>query len=60
MGRLRSVAGWIVQGIFTGTLLGLYWFYRTPENPLESMMAATFCLVSSWICKKILEFMISR
>ena len=41
-------------------LLGLYWYVRPPQNPVESIMAATFCIVSAWLGKKLIEFMISR
>jgi hypothetical protein len=60
MGRLGTAAGFIVQGLLMATLLGLYWFYRTPRNPVESIMAASFCLVTSWIGKKVIEWMIGK
>ena len=52
---LSNIAGWVVQALLMGTLLGLYWFYFTPTNPLESIMGATLCMVTAWFIKKILE-----
>lgn len=60
MGRLGSAAGFIIQGLLMATFLGLYWFYRTPRNPLESIMAVSLCLVSAWLGKKLIEFMVGR
>jgi len=40
--------------------LGLYWYFRPPQNPVESIMGASFCVVSAWLGKKLIEFMIAR
>lgn len=60
MGRLGSAAGWIIQGLLMAALLGLYWYVRPPQNPVESIMAATFCVVTAWIGKKLIEWMVGR
>ena len=57
---MSSAAGWIIQGLLMATLLGLYWYFRPPQNPVESIMGASFCLVTSWIGKKLIEWMIGR
>jgi len=53
--RLSGIAGWVVQALLMSTFLGLYWFFFTPTNPLESIMGATLCMVSAWFGKKLLE-----
>lgn len=58
MSRLSGAAGWIIQGILFAVLMSAYWFYRPPQNYIESLMATTFCLVTAWVGKKLLQFLI--
>ena len=53
--RLSTAAGMVLQALLTGPLLGLYWFFFTPENPLQAMLGGTFCIVTAWFIKKIIE-----
>lgn len=53
--RLSRIAGWVVQALLMSTFLSLYWFYFTPTNPLQGIMGATFCFVTAWFIKKVLE-----
>ncbi|KYK37506.1 MAG: hypothetical protein AYK18_09830 [Theionarchaea archaeon DG-70] len=56
MGLLGSAASWVVKSLLFAFLMSAYWFFRPPNNLLESFMAVVFCLVTSWAVVKILAF----
>ncbi|MDH5203382.1 MAG: hypothetical protein OEW69_09005 [Nitrospirota bacterium] len=54
--RISGAAGWIIQSLIFAVLMSTYYFYRPPQNLLESLMAFTFCFVTAWLGKKLLQF----
>ena len=51
---LRGFASWLVKALLGAVLMSAYWFYRPPQNLLESFMAVTFCMVTAWVVVKAL------
>lgn len=51
---LGGAAAWIVRGLLMALLMSAYWFYRPPQNMLESFMGVAFCMVSAWVVSRIL------
>jgi len=45
-----------VQSLIFAVLMSSYYFYRPPQNLLESLMAFTFCFVTAWLGKKLLQY----